>query len=85
MLWYLWAADFPPLSVQDLCSIFAVFVQALCSICEAQNLWAADFPPLSVQDLCSISALFVQALCSICEVQYLWAADFAGREGQIYN
>ena len=43
VLWYLWAADFPPLSVQDLCSISAVFVQALCSICEVQYLLAADF------------------------------------------
>ena len=43
VLWYLWAADFPPLSVQDLCSISAVFVQALYSICEVQYLWAVDF------------------------------------------
>ena len=43
MLWYLWAADFPPLSVQDLCNISAVFVQALYSICEVQSLWAVDF------------------------------------------
>ena len=43
VLWYLWAADFPPLSVQDFCSICAVFVQALCSICEVQYLWAVDF------------------------------------------
>ena len=43
VLWYLWAADFPPLSVQDLCSISAVFVQALYSICEVQYLWTAYF------------------------------------------